>query len=115
LLIGTDGSRTELRQVAPTSSLYEAADSSHLLLDTSTMALRTTDGTQLSYVLQGNDYQCTQIKDRNGNYITITYTPFGHIDEIIRHAGTSTLSSTMTGARLLTSITQMWKQTSSRR
>jgi hypothetical protein len=70
LLIGTDGSRVELRRVA-SSTLYEAADSSHLLLDASTMILRSTDGTQLKYELKGSEYQCTEIKDRNGNYITI--------------------------------------------
>src|SRR2546423_504412 len=42
LLLSPDGSRTELRQVG-TSVLYEAADSSHLLLDSSTMILHTTD------------------------------------------------------------------------
>jgi len=78
LLITPDGGHTELRQVNA-SALYEAADSSHLLLNAATMVLRTTDGTQLSYAWMGSDYQCTQIKDRNGNFITINYTAFGRI------------------------------------
>jgi len=53
LLISPDGSRTELRQLG-TSVYFEAADSSHLLLDTTDLTLRTTDGTQLSYALMGN-------------------------------------------------------------
>ncbi len=82
LLISPEGSRTELRQVG-TSALYESADSSYVLLDASTMTLRTTDGTQLSYAWQGSEYQCTQIKDRNGNFITINYTTAGRIDTIV--------------------------------
>ena len=82
LLIGSDGSRAELRRVGPgtTSQLFEAADSSHLLLDSNTMILRAPDGTQLQYEYIGNQYQCTEIKDRNGNYITINYNTSGRIE-----------------------------------
>jgi YD repeat-containing protein len=108
LLITSNGERVELRQVA-TSALYEAADSSHLLLDASTspMILRSTDGTQLNYDWKGSDFQCTQIKDRNGNFITINYTPFGRIDTVV-----DTLSRTIKfnydGTNTLTSISQTW-------
>ena len=106
LLITPNGERVELRQVG-SSNLYEAADSSHLLLDSTTMILRTTDGTELSYAAIGSEYQCTQIKDRNGNFITINYTAFGRIDTVI-----DTLSRTIKfnydGNNYLTSITQTW-------
>lgn len=106
LLITTNGERVELRQLG-SSSLYEAADSSHLLLDSSTMILRTTDGTQLSYELKGADFQCTKIKDRNGNIITINYTSSGRIDTVI-----DTLSRTIRfnydAGNYLLSITQLW-------
>jgi YD repeat-containing protein len=82
LLITSDGGRVELRQVGA-SALYEAADSSHLLLDSSTMSLRTAEGTLLQYVWKGSDFQCTQIKDTNGNFLTINYTGFGRIDTIV--------------------------------
>ena len=108
LLIGSDGGRTELRQVG-TTALYEAGDSSHLLLDTDTMILRTTAGTQMSYELYGGEYKCTQIKDRNGNYITISYTQSGALTTI-----TDTLARVITfnydGEGWLTSITQEWSQ-----
>ncbi|HEX7771970.1 MAG TPA: hypothetical protein VF435_06080, partial [Pyrinomonadaceae bacterium] len=108
LLIGSDGSRTELRQVN-TSALYESADSSHMLLDTNTMILRLTDGTQLTYQLLGGEYKCAQIKDRNGNYITISHSQAGRLDSI-----TDTLGRVLTfnydGTGLLTSITQQWNQ-----
>ncbi|HKU77567.1 MAG TPA: LamG-like jellyroll fold domain-containing protein [Pyrinomonadaceae bacterium] len=107
LLIGSDGSRTELRQVAD-SPLYEAADSSHLLLDTTTMTVRTSDGTQLSYVWMNSEYNCTQIKDRNGNYITINYTPFGRIDNVVDTLERN-IKFTYEGG-LLKSITQDWNK-----
>ena len=107
LLITPSGERVELRQVGA-SALYEAADSSHLLLNASTnpMILRTTDGTQLKYELKGSDFQCTEIKDRNGNFITVNYTAFGRISTVV-----DTLSRTITfnyDGTTLTSITQTW-------
>jgi len=108
LFIGPDGSRTELRQVG-TSALYEAADSSHLLLDTTTMTVLTSNGTQLSYVWMNSEYNCTQIKDRNGNYITITYNSFGRIDTVIDTLARS-IKFNYDASGLLTSITQIWNQ-----
>ncbi len=107
LLIGPDGSRTELRQVG-TSVLFEAADSSHLLLDTTDLTLQTTNGTQLTYVLMDNQLNCTKIKDRNGNYITIDYVS-GRVDKVIDTLGRQ-IKFNYDGAGLLTSITQTWKQ-----
>ncbi len=82
IMLTPSGSRVELRQVG-TGNLYQSTDSSYLLLDATTMTLKTSDGTQLSYSLQGSDYQCTQIKDRNGNFITINYDGSGRIDKVI--------------------------------
>ncbi|HXD30262.1 MAG TPA: fibronectin type III domain-containing protein [Pyrinomonadaceae bacterium] len=105
LLILPDGSRTELRQVGATL-LYEAGDSSHLLLDTNTMMVRDTSGMRMWYVWQGSDYQCTKIEDRNGNYITINYDSNGRLASVI-----DTLSRTINfnyGTNGLESITQSW-------
>ncbi|HEX6047282.1 MAG TPA: discoidin domain-containing protein [Pyrinomonadaceae bacterium] len=117
LMIGSDGSRTELRSVSTGSVFYEAADSSHLLLDTTDLAssdpkmiLRTTDGTQLTYKPKAAAYECTEIKDRNGNYITISYNSSGRIANI-----KDTLERTITFVYdngWLTSIEQQWKQPS---
>ena len=108
LLIGADGSRTELRRVG-TSTLFEAADSSHLLLDANTMILRSTDGTQMTYSLAGTDFNCTQIKDRNGNYITINYAS-GQIANI--HDTLDRVITFNYENGLLSSITQTWKKPS---
>jgi YD repeat-containing protein len=112
LLIGSDGSRTELRQVSttgPGATLYEAADSSHLLLDTTStpFTLRTSAGTQLTYELKGVEYQCTKIKDRNGNYITVNYTTAGRIDDVIDTTG-RTIDFVYDANGWLTQIKQLW-------
>ncbi|MGH9769386.1 MAG: hypothetical protein ACREAB_18330, partial [Blastocatellia bacterium] len=78
------GRRVEFRQVS--TNVYETADSSYLQLTYNpsdfTYTLRTTDGTQLKFEFQLVQYSCTEIKDRNGNYITITYNGFGTGQEI---------------------------------
>ncbi|HEX7333219.1 MAG TPA: Ig-like domain-containing protein [Pyrinomonadaceae bacterium] len=105
ILITPEGSRVELRQFNSTT-LYEAVDSSYLLLDTSTMILRGYDGTEMSYQLYGTDFQCKEIKDRNGNFITINRAADGRINTIV-----DTLSRTINfvyNGTTLTSITQSW-------
>lgn len=73
-LITSSGQRVELRQVG-TSNIYEAGDSSYLQLtdNGNSWLVRSADGTQLTYAEQNNEYHCTQIKDRNGNYISVSY------------------------------------------
>ncbi len=107
LLISTDGSRTELRQVN-TSTWYESVDSSHLLLDSNTMVLRTVTGAQLSYVLYGSDYQCVKIKDRNGNFIDINRQSAGRITTIVDTLGRTITFNYNQTDNTLTSITQSW-------
>ncbi len=108
LLITPAGRRVELRQVGATNT-YEAADSSYLqLIDNgNSWLVRSTDGTQLSYSEFNNEYRCTQIKDRNGNYLTVNYDGWGHITTI-----TDTLERVITfnydGNANLLSITQTW-------
>ncbi len=109
LLIMPDGSHVELRQVNG-SEFFEAADSSHLLLNTNTMILRRTDGTQMAYALKGSEYKCTKITDRNGNYISIDYTPSGQLSTITDTLGRVLTFNYTNG--LLTDITQQWNQTS---
>src|SRR6266404_851335 len=105
-MIMPSGSRVELRQVSAT--LYESTDSSWLQLDTSLnpMILRTSDGAQLSFQLAGGEYKCTQVKDRNGNYITVAYDGSGHISTV-----KDTLNRTATfvySNNNLQKITQLW-------
>ncbi|MDX6610933.1 MAG: hypothetical protein QOD75_119 [Blastocatellia bacterium] len=108
LLITPSGGRTELRQVGSTT-IYEAADSSYLqLIDYgSILVVRSIDGTQLNYTKLNNEWRCNQIKDRNGNYLTINYNWRGQITTV-----KDTLERQITfnydGNSNLLSITQDW-------
>ncbi|HKP84179.1 MAG TPA: DUF4214 domain-containing protein [Pyrinomonadaceae bacterium] len=108
LLIAPAGQRVELRQVG-TSNVYEAGDSSYLqLIDNATnLLVRATDGTQLSFVELNNEYSCTQVKDRNGNYISINRNELGRISTIIDTLGRVITFNYDSNANLL-SITQAW-------
>ena len=76
------------------------------------MVLQTTDGTQLTYVQMGDEYNCTQIKDRNGNYLTVKYTSAGRIDTVLDTLKRS-VEFNYDANGWLTSITQIWNQGSS--
>lgn len=87
IMVTPSGGRVELRQVG-VSNIYESQDSNYVQLDVTNVSapiIRTTDGTQLTFTTAGvnNEYRCTQIKDRNGNYISATYNPTnGHLQTI---------------------------------
>jgi YD repeat-containing protein len=109
LLITPSGGRAELRQVG-TSNTYESADSSYLQLKENadgSLTLRPTDGSQFTYILSNSEYKCAQVKDSNGNYISVSYYTDGRINTI-----TDTLSRAINfnyDAYLnLNSITQTW-------
>src|ERR1044071_9049709 len=84
MMVTSSGSRVELRQVG-TSNIYESQDSNYMQLDASNsnaLLVRTTSGTQFKFepVTIDSEYRCTEIKDRNGNYISATYnSASGHL------------------------------------
>jgi YD repeat-containing protein len=84
MMVTPSGGRIELRQVG-TSNIYESQDGSYTQLDVSNPSapfVRTTDGTRFTFVpvTINSEYRCTQIKDRNGNYISASYnTTNGHL------------------------------------
>lgn len=108
LLKTAAGRRIELRQ-AGTSNIYESADSSYLQLTAGgSLELRTTDGTTLNFGWTSiNEYRCTWIRDRNGNYILINYDWRGDLQNV-----TDTLGRVITfnydANANLNSITQIW-------
>jgi RHS repeat-associated protein len=112
MMVTPSGGRVELRQVG-SSNIYEAQDGSYTQLDVSNPNapfVRTSDGTQLTFapVTINSEYRCTQIKDRNGNYISATYdTTNGHLQTI-----TDTLSRVVTfvydASSNLIAIRQTW-------
>ena len=108
LLITPAGQRVELRQVG-SSNTYEAADSSYIQLtdNSPNLLLRTTDGTQLSFLEIQNEFRCWQVKDRNGNYLTIASNALGRITNITDTLGRVINFNYDSNANLI-SITQAW-------
>jgi len=108
LLVTASGQRVELLQVG-TSNVYESADSSYLQLTDNSphLLLRATDGTQLSFTEVDNEYRCTQVKDRNGNYLSVYRDALGQIGNITDTLGRLISFNYDSNANLL-SITQAW-------
>jgi len=108
LLINATGQRVQLRQVG-SSNIYEAADSSYLQLtdNSPSLVLRSTDGTQFSFIEIQNEFRCWQIKDRNGNYLAIANNPLGQMTNITDTLGRVITFNYDSNANLI-SITQSW-------
>ena len=109
LLVTPSGARVELRQTG-VATVYESKDSSYLQLKDNldaTLTLQPTDGSQMKFIASGGGWRCNQIKDRNGNYINVTYKSWGEIETI-----TDTLGRTLTfnydANDNIQSITQTW-------
>jgi hypothetical protein len=106
------GYRVPLRQVGTTNK-YEAVDGSYLYLSVQSPAniLYTPDGTQYTYNAYSNytgARRCSQVKDSNGNYLTIAYNALGSINTITDTAGrVLNFSYDSTYGHLL-QITQNW-------
>jgi RHS repeat-associated protein len=112
MMIAAIGARVKLKQVG-TSATYESCDGSYTQLIDTTSIVRTTNGTQYEFGFAiGTGLQaerrCTRIKDRNGNYISITYHSNGRVNTV-----TDTLGRVITfqyennnPAQNLTSLTQ---------
>ena len=75
-MITPSGGRVEMKRVSSSPPVYESSDSTYtqLTFSESTPIVKTTDGTQYVFGTQVSaEWRCTQIKDRNGNYISATY------------------------------------------
>jgi YD repeat-containing protein len=107
-MVMPSGARVELRRIG-SSSTYESTDSAHLqLIDYGTSLLvRPTDGTQLNFVTVNYTWRCNQIKDRNGNYLSVSYNSWGDTSTITDTLG-RVVNFNYDGYDNLTSITQTW-------
>jgi RHS repeat-associated protein len=108
MLVTPAGGRIELRQVGG-SNTYEAADGSYTQMSdygTGWAVVRTGDGTVLSFgPLAAGEMRCTQIKDRNGNFISLYYDGAGKLAQITDTLGRALLFH-YDGNNRLNSITQ---------
>jgi hypothetical protein len=120
IMVTPDGGRKEFRQTAA-SNVYEAADSSYaqIVTDSETNAntpvtsltpiLKTTDGTQMSFEWKGTAFHAKEIKDRNGNYITITNDDDGLMTQVTDTLG-RTINISYDEDLFPTDITQTWRE-----
>jgi YD repeat-containing protein len=108
LMITAGGTRVELRQVG-TSNIYDATDSSYLRLTDNgpTLLVHATDGTKLSFSEINGEFRCVEIKDSNGNYITVNNNALGRITSIVDTLG-RVINFNYDGNANLISITQAW-------
>jgi YD repeat-containing protein len=119
VMVNPDGSRTEFRRVGATDN-YEAGDSTYRELKVTSgnfdmkggitqITVTSTDGTMMHYVWKSaaSRFMCVEIKDRNGNYISVGYSG------VYPTTVTDTLGRIITinydGGGFPTSITQDWK------
>lgn len=111
LMIMPSGDHVELRRVGTTHE-YVSSDSSYTQLINyfSYMIARTKDGTQYKFVIKNDAlYHCTEIKDRNGNLITISYYDDGRLSSIVDTLGrTVNFNYDANNGNVLSSITQDW-------
>ena len=112
VIITSSGSRVELRQIGATTT-YEAGDSSYMQLTDNSgsspahLLVRTADGIQMKYGKYNNEWRCTEVKDRNGNFITVNYDWLGHITTIVDTLN-RTISFHYDGNSNLIGIRQTW-------
>jgi YD repeat-containing protein len=121
VMVSPSGARTEFKQTAVTN-YYETADSSYLQLKVTgathptdpvenlILTVYGTDGTQMSYEWKGGAYRCKEIKDSNGNYISIYHNDGGVLYTITDTLGRE-ISINYDVDLYPTSITQTWKDT----
>jgi YD repeat-containing protein len=120
LMVTPSGARVEFKQRLGASDTYETIESSYIQLKTIgatspndpveniSITVTGTDGTQMKYNWKAGAYRATEIKDRNGNFITIAHDEYGLLRTV-----TDTLGRVVTvnyDENLYpVSITQTWK------
>ncbi|HEV2764572.1 MAG TPA: RHS repeat domain-containing protein, partial [Pyrinomonadaceae bacterium] len=83
MMVTPSGGRVKLRQTHATSTVYESLDGTYVRLQdlgAGGALVRTADGTLYTFANTSNgEKRCTEVKDRNGNFITITYNAAGRV------------------------------------
>ncbi|HEU4596604.1 MAG TPA: S8 family serine peptidase [Pyrinomonadaceae bacterium] len=112
IMVTPSGGRIEMRQTG-TTGVYESSDSSYtqLTFPNGVATVRNTDGTQYVFgqaVANGAEFRCTQIKDRNGNYISASYdSTTGHLISVTDTLG-RVVNFNYDGNGNLSTIRQTW-------
>jgi YD repeat-containing protein len=119
LMVTPSGARVEFKQIGA-SDTYQTTDSSYAQIKTIgavnpndpvenlTIKLSGTDGSVMTYLWKAGAFRCAEIKDRNGNFVTIN-----HDDQGLLRTVTDTLGRIITvnydSELYPTTITQTWK------
>lgn len=119
LMVSPSGARTEFRQIGA-SRYYETADSSYAQLyakgakspntpvEDLSITVTGTDGTKMRYAWIAGAFRLSQIKDSNGNFITVS-----HDEQGLLRTVTDTLGRVITinydNQLYPTTITQTWQ------
>jgi len=119
IMVTPSGARVEFQQIGA-SDTFETADSTYTQLkavspsnpndpvETISITVTGTDGTNVQYEWKAGAFRAKEIKDRNGNYITISHDDYGSLKTV-----TDTLGRVITvnyDTELYpTTITQQWK------
>src|SRR5258708_7144619 len=87
LMVTPSRARVELRYAGVVNGhdTYESQDSAHLqlqVIDSTHILVRPTDGTRMSFTLGSYGWRCNEIKDRNGNFLTITHNSAGDLSSV---------------------------------
>ena len=111
LVVSPSGSRTEFRQIDGSTTTFEAADSSYSqlrVINPNLIVIGATDGTQSVYELKNGAYRCTQIIDRNGNFITVNTDASGLLQSVTDTLG-RIINVTYDGGGQPLTVTQQWQ------
>lgn len=120
LMVTPSGARVEFRQLNGASDTYETADSSYAQLKTTgatnpndpveniSITVSGTNGSKMTYLWKAGAFRCSEIKDRNGNYITVNHNEQGLLTSVTDTLG-RVVSVNYDTELYPTSITQTWK------
>jgi YD repeat-containing protein len=109
LMVMPSGARVELRYTG-NANTYESQDSAHLqlqVIDSTHILVRPTDGTRMSFNSNNGLWRCNEIKDRNGNYLTITHNNAGDLSSVTDTLG-RVVNVTYDGNGNIQAIDQTW-------
>lgn len=119
LMISGSGERVEFLQTGAANN-YESMDSTYAVLTTKgatnpndpvegiDLTVTSTNGSVLHYTWIAGAYRCDEIKDRNGNYVTVTNSTEGLLTKITDTLGRE-INVVYDNEFYPTSITQSWK------
>jgi YD repeat-containing protein len=85
MMVAPSGTRVEFRQIPASNDTYETINSSYSqlkVIDANNIVVTDTSGTNAYYELKAGAFRVASIKDRNGNYITVSHDTNGLLQSV---------------------------------